>query len=424
MSLKDEINTVLQPGETILMVLKQSLLSNIAPDNIVVTDRNIIIVHYSFWGRYTGYNIVSKTELTILPYDRVIGLLVDRGKLLSTVTIKIAGFGQSDIIKNTLGIDGLWHNDASILVSFVQEYKQGAMKEKVEEVTLDEANELVKTGSSKFVWLGRNRLSQHVADMLGVEPGKILHVNPGNVGSLGKSYIKGLKDAVLVDHYGTVSATFSRFLKRTYGIDTFVLKEGLRNIRVHYEQLPASTILHYLEKDIYSADNWFSRNAREIGRLTEIAFGAVWGVDASLKLNAYFFANLPQLIESSASLQPSWLGPWFHLWSGIVSVNPALFATLIVAVELAVALSLVLGLARKLAYGGGFLLSLVVWSIPAGLGGPYGPASTDLGTGIAYALVFLLLAVINAIYGTADQTVDSVLEKKMHWWKELAEIKH
>ncbi|MDE1852054.1 MAG: hypothetical protein KGH69_05240, partial [Candidatus Micrarchaeota archaeon] len=148
------------------------------------------------------------------------------------------------------------------------------------------------------------------------------------------------------------------------------------------------------------------------------------GIDATLKLNSYFFSNLPQLITSSASLQPSWLGPWFYLWAGIVSLNPALFAAVIVILETAVSLSLILGLMRKFVYGGGFLLSLVIWSIPAGPGGPYGPASTDIGTGVAYAIVFLLLAVINAIYGTSGQTVDSLLEKKLRWWKEIAEIKH
>ncbi|MDE1851741.1 MAG: hypothetical protein KGH69_03585 [Candidatus Micrarchaeota archaeon] len=406
------------------MVLKQSLLSNIAPDNIVVTDKNIIIVHYSFWGRYTGYNLISKTEFTILPYSRVIGLLIDKGRMLTTVTIKIAGFGQSDYIKNTLGIDGLWHNDANILVSFVQEYKEDIKKEKIEEVTIDEARELVKTGTTKFVWLGRNRLSHHVTALLGAEKGKLIHVNPGNVNALGRTYIMALKDCVLVDHYGTISATFARFLKRTYGINSFVLKNGLKDVDTHHEQLSANAMLHYLEKDIDSADNWFAANAKSIGRFIEILFGAVWGVDALLKLNGYFIGSMPELIAASAAHQPLWMAPWFQFWAGITALNPPFFAISIITLELLLSIALMLGILRKFAYGGGFILSLVVWSIPAGLGGPYGPASTDIGTGIAYAMVFLLLAVIDAMYGTAPKTLDSFIEKRFHWWKEIAEIKH
>lgn len=77
---------------------------------------------------------------------------------------------------------------------------------------------------------------------------------------------------------------------------------------------------------------------------------------------------------------------------------------------------------KKISYIGGFIFSLMIWSVPEGFGGPYGPSSTDIGTGIAYAIVFLMLMVINAIGGTSKYSIDEWLEKKFKWWHKFAEF--
>lgn len=171
-------------------------------------------------------------------------------------------------------------------------------------------------------------------------------------------------------------------------------------------------------------DNWFSKNAPGIGRTVEVLFGLIWGVDVVLKLNSQFISNFPQLIMGASNGQPQWLSGWFSFWSSATSVNPMFFAYMIIALEAALCISLVFGFARKLAYGGGFLLSFLIWSVPEGFGGPYGPTSTDIGAGIIYAMIFLFLAVINATYGPDSHTLDSVLEKRVGWWKSVSEIKH
>jgi nitrite reductase (NO-forming) len=105
-----------------------------------------------------------------------------------------------------------------------------------------------------------------------------------------------------------------------------------------------------------------------------------------------------------------------------VSANPAFFTTTIGLFELALAFALLAGFMRKFAYTGGILLSLVIWSVPEGFGGPYGPSSTDIGTGIIYAFVFLLLLVVNATYGPSRLSLDFLIEARWPWWKRLAEI--
>jgi len=61
--------------------------------------------------------------------------------------------------------------------------------------------------------------------------------------------------------------------------------------------------------------------------------------------------------------------------------------------------------------------------VPEGFGGPYGPASTDIGTGIVYALVFLLLMELNATYGASRYSLDAVIERRWPRWARLAEFR-
>jgi nitrite reductase (NO-forming) len=77
---------------------------------------------------------------------------------------------------------------------------------------------------------------------------------------------------------------------------------------------------------------------------------------------------------------------------------------------------------RKIAYLGGMVLSLLIWAIPEGFGGPYGPGSTDIGTGIIYSFVFLSLIIINTLSGPSEYSLDYLMERKYRSWKGVAEF--
>jgi thiosulfate dehydrogenase (quinone) large subunit len=64
-----------------------------------------------------------------------------------------------------------------------------------------------------------------------------------------------------------------------------------------------------------------------------------------------------------------------------------------------------------------------LWSVPEGYGGPYGPGSSDIGTGILYAIVAFMLLIINATFGPSRYSLDFLIERKWRWWKKIAEIK-
>ena len=170
-------------------------------------------------------------------------------------------------------------------------------------------------------------------------------------------------------------------------------------------------------------DNWFVRNAGFFTRSVEVLFGLIWLADASLKFQPGFANSFSDLIAGSAAVQPAWLQGWFSFWVSVTLPNPTLFAYFVSLCELALALALILGFMRKTTYAGGMLFSMIIWSVPEGFGGPYGPGSTDIGTGVIYAIVFLLLLGLNAMDRNNDYTLDKIIEKHVKWWSTLAELK-
>jgi uncharacterized membrane protein YphA (DoxX/SURF4 family) len=166
--------------------------------------------------------------------------------------------------------------------------------------------------------------------------------------------------------------------------------------------------------------NWVARNVGWLKSFMRIILGIVWLIDGSLKFSSGFVDSFPALIKSEG--QPSWLQPWFNFWSSVTSANAAPFVYSIGTLELALGVVLVLGFMRKIAYLGGMVLSLLIWAIPEGFGGPYGPGSTDIGTGVIYSFLFLSLIIINTISGPSKYSLDFLIERKYRSWKRIAEF--
>ncbi|MGI0047265.1 MAG: hypothetical protein ACREBB_08765 [Nitrosotalea sp.] len=171
-------------------------------------------------------------------------------------------------------------------------------------------------------------------------------------------------------------------------------------------------------------ESWFVRNIVSLKTTVRIIFGIFWAIDGALKFQPGLVQAFPGMVSDAAQGQPSWLSGWFSLWQSIVSSNSAFFVYGSGVVELAVAICLILGLMRKLTYMSGLFLSFIIWAVPEGFGGPYGPNSTDIGTGIVYGLGFLMLIVINATFGPSRYALDFILEKRWPAWKKVAEFRY
>ena len=104
-----------------------------------------------------------------------------------------------------------------------------------------------------------------------------------------------------------------------------------------------------------------------------------------------FINNLTTYLANGAQGQPALVQAWINLWVRGVNVDPHFFAMIVALAETAIAIGLLFGLFTKIALGGGFAMTLVIWSTAEGFGGPYVPGSTDVGAAIIYALLFLAL---------------------------------
>ena len=166
--------------------------------------------------------------------------------------------------------------------------------------------------------------------------------------------------------------------------------------------------------------NWVVRNVSWLKSFIRVILGIVWLIDGYLKFSPGLIDSFPALIKSEG--QPVWLQPWFNFWSSVTSANAAPFVYSIGTLEVALGAALVLGFMRKIAYLGGMVLSLLIWAIPEGFGGPYGPGSTDIGTGVIYSFLFLSLIIINTISGPSKYSLDFLLERKYLFWKRIAEF--
>jgi len=171
-----------------------------------------------------------------------------------------------------------------------------------------------------------------------------------------------------------------------------------------------------------ASQKWVLRNVNWLKSFIRIFLGIVWLIDGYLKFSPGLVDSFPDLVRSAGDGQPTWLQPWFNFWSSVTTGNAALFVYTTGMLEVALGVALVLGFMRKIAYLGGIIFSLFIWAIPEGFGGPYGPGSTDIGTGIIYSFVFLSLVIINTISGPSKYSLDFLLERKYRLWKRFAEF--
>jgi len=125
--------------------------------------------------------------------------------------------------------------------------------------------------------------------------------------------------------------------------------------------------------------------------LVRILFGIVWAIDAYFKWQPSFVTGFSTYLMGALSGQPGPVRAWIGLWMDIVQIDPVFFARLVALSETALAIALILGVFSNMAFLGGSLLALVIWSTAEGLGGPYTAGSTDIGTAIIYVFVFALL---------------------------------
>jgi uncharacterized membrane protein YphA (DoxX/SURF4 family) len=127
-----------------------------------------------------------------------------------------------------------------------------------------------------------------------------------------------------------------------------------------------------------------------------ILFGVAWLIDAQFKWQPAFQSGFVSYLTGALDGQPPLVKAWIGFWIHIINVNRHIFGVIVALSESALAAALIFGVFSNLAALGGLLLTLVIWSTAEGFGGPYKAGSTDIGTAIIYAFVFVALFLAQA----------------------------
>lgn len=174
-----------------------------------------------------------------------------------------------------------------------------------------------------------------------------------------------------------------------------------------------------------SHPSWWARHVHPLAAVLRVLMGIVWTYDGFLKFYSGFAGNFLSTLQSNQSSNPSWLSGWFQFWINVTGSNQVGIVYTVGFFEMALGIALLLGFMRKLAYTGGIVLALLIWSIAEGFGGIFQtitPASTDVGTGIMYALALYGLVLINAAQGPSRYSVDYYIERRFPGWARVAEF--
>ena len=174
------------------------------------------------------------------------------------------------------------------------------------------------------------------------------------------------------------------------------------------------------EKILYRKQGIVGEHAVLLKSIARIVFGLMWAADGFFKLSPNF--TITPFISHDLSGQNILFRTWYQFWYDIISPIPQFWVWVITLTEFGLAFSLIFGFMRKVGYLSGIITSLVIWGVPEHFGGPYDSFSTNIGTGIIYAMVFLLFIIINSLEGPSRYSIDYFIEQRFHWWRLLAEF--
>jgi uncharacterized membrane protein YphA (DoxX/SURF4 family) len=168
-----------------------------------------------------------------------------------------------------------------------------------------------------------------------------------------------------------------------------------------------------------AAKNSLKHLSKHVASL-RIIFGLMWLINAAFKWQPAFRDGFIDQIKSAGDGQPAWLHGWFNFWTQLLSHNPHVFAALVAVVETLIAIALIFGVARRVTYLSAAVFSLLLWGVAEGFGGPYSATSTDIGTGIIYAMVFFSLYGLDRMAVPSTWSLDNYIIKRMPWWAILS----
>jgi len=144
--------------------------------------------------------------------------------------------------------------------------------------------------------------------------------------------------------------------------------------------------------------------------ILRIIFGVLFAVDATMKWLPGFLNQFGGFLKSALDGQPHAVVAWITFWIGIVNADPHLFGILTAVFESFIAVALILGVFSNLAYLGGSIFMVIIWTTAEGFGGPYAAGASDIGAAIIYSFVLVAFFFVQAgMYYGLDKRLTPLL---------------
>ncbi len=257
---------VLYDNEEILLEVRQSYLEALSPIILVATNKRLITMYSSFWGRYFGYDLFHPTTYSIMPYKYMIGVSISKGKVLSSIKIHTqSSIDVGSQIKDENEIHGIRSKSAMLMTKVIgeilqfteEEHKKFSLREGslgkeekltkvrlnnsqkvnlnelnrslIQELSLDSAKAVLKRNNSVILWLGLEP-DIYVSKLLNVNPTQIKILNLRDIERYNEDEALALDGTVILSYDGVLSIHLAEFLKDKYGVLTYVIKGGLYSI--------------------------------------------------------------------------------------------------------------------------------------------------------------------------------------------------
>ncbi len=257
---------VLYNDEEILLEVRQSYLEALSPIMVVATNKRLITMYSSFWGRYFGYDLFHPTTYSIMPYKYMIGVSISKGKILSSIKIHTqSSIDTGSQIKDENEVHGIHSKNAMLMTKVIgeilqfteEEHKTFSLRENtskkeeqfqkeysnqiqktylnevrrslIQEISLDTAKIVLKRNNSVILWLGIES-DAYISKVLDLSINQIKGLNLQDIEKYKGNEALALDGAIILSYDGILSSHLAEFLKDKYGVFTYVIKGGLYSV--------------------------------------------------------------------------------------------------------------------------------------------------------------------------------------------------
>lgn len=265
------VGHLLGKDEETVVETRQSYLSSLSPGRVFATNKRLIIVRPSFWGLYFGKNIISPTQLSMIPYKNIISIVVSKGRLMSTIHLRLQGVTDSSVFGRNEGvIKGIRHAGLTKFTNFLEEiierrkedesaektqaaaqYLQNSFENSLNEdhhlvapfvIGLEDARRLVTLSKNRVIWLGLEP-TEYIAQLMELNTGSVTRMDPRQITAAARENLNEYQGCVFVSYSSTMSEHIVGFLRRN-GVTAYCVSGGIIGSfhSLQQEQHPPSSL--------------------------------------------------------------------------------------------------------------------------------------------------------------------------------------